>query len=68
VKGNEVFLQDKQQKVWLYNPTLEQAEVIGRFDENNLFMSDFSKQSLKMLGDNFVKTNNELVKVTFSYN
>ncbi|TLX45564.1 hypothetical protein C1E24_18410 [Pseudoalteromonas phenolica] len=65
VKGNEIILQDKQQKVWLYNPTLEQAEVIGRFDENNLFMSDFSKQSLKMLGDNFVKTNNELVMVEF---
>jgi DNA-binding winged helix-turn-helix (wHTH) protein len=67
-KGNEVFLQDKQQNVWRYKPALEQAEVIGGFDENNLFMSDFSKQSLKMLGDNFVKTNNELVKVTFSNN
>ncbi|MFY8300018.1 winged helix-turn-helix domain-containing protein [Pseudoalteromonas sp. SS15] len=67
-KGNEVFLQDKQQNVWRYNPTLEQAEIVGRFDENNLFMSDFSKQPLKMLGDNFVKTNNELVKVTFSNN
>jgi hypothetical protein len=65
VKGNEVFLQDKQQNVWRYNPISEQAEVIGRFDENNLFMSDFSKASFKMLGDNFVKTNNELVKVTF---
>jgi hypothetical protein len=61
-------LQDKQQNVWRYKPALEQAEVIGGFDENNLFMSDFSKQSLKMLGDNFVKTNNELVKVTFSNN
>jgi len=68
VKGNEVFLQDKQQNVWLYNPVLEQAEVIGGFDENNLFLSDFSKPSLKMLGDNFVKTNNELVNVTFSNN
>jgi|GEM_PF-1556304 len=65
VKGNEVFLQDKQQNVWRYKPALEQAEIIGRFDENNLFMSDFSKQSLKMLGDNFVKTNNELVMVEF---
>lgn len=65
VKGNEVFLQDKQQNVWRYNPISEQAEVIGRFDENNLFMSDFSKASLKMLGDNFVKTNNELVKIEF---
>ncbi|TMP80767.1 hypothetical protein CWB73_10135 [Pseudoalteromonas phenolica] len=64
-KGNEVFLQDKQQNVWRYKPALEQAEVIGGFDENNLFMSDFSKQSLKMLGDNFVKTNNELVMVKF---
>lgn len=68
VKGNEIFLQDKQQNVWRYKPALEQAEIIGRFDENNLFMSDFSKQPLKMLGDNFVKTNNELVKVTFSNN
>lgn len=68
VKGNEVFLQDKQQNVWRYNPILEQAEVIGLFDKNNLFMSDFSELSLKMLGDNFVKTNNELVKVTFSHN
>ena len=60
------YLQDKQQNVWRYKPNaLEQAEVIGRFDENNLFMSDFSKQSLKMLGDNFVKTNNELVMVEF---
>ncbi|RZQ55032.1 hypothetical protein C1E23_00400 [Pseudoalteromonas phenolica] len=64
-KGNEVFLQDKQQNVWRYNPVLAQAEVIGRFDENNLFMSDFSNLSLKMLGDNFVKTNNELVMVEF---
>jgi len=68
VKGNKVFLQDKQQNLWRYHPAKEQAEVIGRFDKNNLFMSDFSKQSLKMLGDNFVKTNNELVKVTFSNN
>ncbi|TMN87616.1 hypothetical protein CWB72_15160 [Pseudoalteromonas phenolica] len=65
VKGNEVYLQDKQQNVWLYNPVLEQAEVIGRFNENNLFMSDFSQYSLKMLGDNFVKTNNELVMIEF---
>ncbi|TMO56001.1 winged helix-turn-helix domain-containing protein [Pseudoalteromonas phenolica] len=65
VKGNEVYLQDKQQNVWRYKPALEQAEIIGRFDENNLFMSDFSKQSLKMLGDNFVKTDNELVMVEF---
>ena len=65
MKGNEVYLQDKQQNVWLYNPSLEQAEIIGGFDENNLFMSDFSKQSLKMLGDNFVKTNNELVMIEF---
>ena len=64
-KGNEVFLQDKQQNVWRYNPVLAQAEVIGRFDENNLFMSDFSNLSLKMLGNNFVKTNNELVMVEF---
>ena len=64
-KDNEVFLQDKQQNVWRYNPVLAQAEVIGRFDENNLFMSDFSNLSLKMLGDNFVKTNNELVMVEF---
>ncbi len=65
MKGNEVYLQDKQENVWLYNPSLEQAEIIGGFDENNLFMSDFSKQSLKMLGDNFVKTNNELVMIEF---
>jgi len=65
VKGNEVFLQDKQQNVWRYNPKLEQAEIVGRFDENNLFMSDFSQYSLKMLGDNFVKTNNELVMIEF---
>ncbi|MEL7478885.1 MAG: winged helix-turn-helix domain-containing protein [Pseudomonadota bacterium] len=63
MKSDKVFLQDKQQNVWLYNPVLEQAEVIGRFDKNNLFMSDFSKRSLKMLGDNFVKTNNELVMI-----
>ncbi|WP_404396365.1 winged helix-turn-helix domain-containing protein [Pseudoalteromonas phenolica] len=65
VKGNEVFLQDKQQNVWRYNPKLEQAEIVGSFDENNLFMSDFSQYSLKMLGDNFVKTNNELVMIEF---
>ena len=66
-KDEQAYIQDKKRNIWQYDPVLEKAKIIGHYNQQTLFMSDFSSQSLQMLSDNFVETNNELVLVNFEY-
>ncbi|WP_416305821.1 winged helix-turn-helix domain-containing protein [Neptunicella sp. SCSIO 80796] len=47
-----IFLQDKQLHVWCYDPVKEQAAVIGHYDENATFMTDFDVNTNQMLSNN----------------
>ncbi len=66
VKDGYVYLQDKQQNVWRYNALHEKAEVVGKYDINNLFMTDFKPQSNTMLSDNYISEHAELVEIYYS--
>ncbi len=59
-----LYFQDKQQNIWRYNPYNEEAEVVAQFDENALFMTDFSATKFTMLSDNFVAEKRILVKLS----
>ena len=61
-----LYFQDKQQNIWRYS-LANNAEIVGHFDENALFMTDFSAIKMTMLSDNFVSESNELIKISFSH-
>lgn len=66
-QGNKaLYFQDKQKNIWQYEFDEDKAEVVGRFDENALFMTDFSATNMTMLSDNFVAEKNDLVEIQLS--
>ncbi len=53
-RDNGLYFQDKQQNIWRYRPNTEQAEIVGRYDENSIFITDFSPAKESILTENFV--------------
>jgi len=49
--GGFVYVQDKQQRLWRYDPINQSAITLGYFDENALFMTDYSPEKTAMLSD-----------------
>ncbi|MBC3765044.1 winged helix-turn-helix domain-containing protein [Neptunicella marina] len=66
VQNAFVYLQDKQLNVWRYDPVNELADVIGYYDENAMFMSDFNAHSVEMLSDNQQSETREAVWLSAS--
>jgi DNA-binding winged helix-turn-helix (wHTH) protein len=60
-RENHLYLQDKKQNVWRYDPVNEAAEVIGKYDINSLFMTDFKPATSTIVTDNFVAEQRDLV-------
>jgi len=54
-------LQDKKQNVWRYDPINEVAKIIGKYDINSLFMTDFKPATSTIVTDNFVTEQRDLV-------
>jgi len=62
-----LYFQDKQQNIWRYDPVDDTTKVVGHFDENALFMTDFSALKNTMLSDNFVAEKRDLVELTMTH-
>lgn len=60
-RENNLYLQDKKQNIWRYDPISEVAEVIGKYDINSLFMTDFKPATSTIVTDNFVSEQRDLV-------
>ncbi len=60
-RENNLYLQDKKLNIWRYDPMNETAEVIGKYDINSLFMTDFKPSTSTMVTDNFVAEQRDLV-------
>jgi len=60
-RENHLYLQDKKQNVWRYEPVNEVAKVIGKYDINSLFMTDFKPATSTIVTDNFVAEQRDLV-------
>jgi DNA-binding winged helix-turn-helix (wHTH) protein len=60
-RDNHLYLQDKKLNIWRYDPINEVAEVIGKYDINSLFMSDFKPATSTIVTDNFVSEQRDLV-------
>ena len=60
-RENNLYLQDKKQNIWRYDPINEVAEVIGKYDMNSLFMTDFQPSTATIVTDNFVSEQRDLV-------
>ena len=60
-RNNMMYIQDKQQNIWQYDVMKDQANVIQKFDLNSLFMTDFNPIKMKMLSDNYVPQQKDLV-------
>jgi transcriptional activator of cad operon len=60
-RENNLYLQDKELNIWRYNPMNEVAEVIGKYDINALFMTDFKPSTSTIVTDNFVAEKRDLV-------
>lgn len=56
-----LYVQDKHQNVWRYNPVIEEANIVGRYDMNALFLSDFRPSTKSMLTTNYADGLKELV-------
>ena len=52
--GNFLYFQDKKQNLWHYDVLNGNGTVIGHYDKNSLFMTDFDATNQRMLSDNFV--------------
>ncbi len=63
-KGNyALYFQDKNLNVWQFDPIADTAQVIGHYDINALFMTDYSAVKHSMLSDNFVAERQQLVQL-----
>lgn len=60
-RDNHLYLQDKKLNIWRYDPISEVAEVIGKYDINSLFMTDFQPENSTLVTDNFVAEQRDLV-------
>lgn len=60
-RDNNLYLQDKKLNIWRYDPISEVAEVIGKYDINSLFMTDFKPSTSTIVTDNFVAEQRDLV-------
>jgi DNA-binding winged helix-turn-helix (wHTH) protein len=60
-RENNLYLQDKKQNIWRYDPINEDAEVIGKYDINSLFMTDFKPSTSTIVTDNSVAEQRDLV-------
>jgi DNA-binding winged helix-turn-helix (wHTH) protein len=60
-RDDNLYLQDKKLNVWRYDPIREEAEVIGKYDINSLFMTDFKPSTSTLVTDNFVAEQRDLV-------
>jgi hypothetical protein len=58
---NNLYLQDKKLNVWRYDPINEVAEIIGQYDINALFMTDFKLSISTIVTDNFLTEQRDLV-------
>ncbi|MFT5294426.1 MAG: DNA-binding winged helix-turn-helix (wHTH) protein [Colwellia sp.] len=58
---NNLYLQDKKLNVWRYDPINEVAEIIGQYDINALFMTDFKPSISTIVTDNFLTEQRDLV-------
>lgn len=66
-QGNRaLYFQDKQKNIWRYHFAGNKLNLVGQFDENALFMTDFSAINMTMLSDNFIAEKNELVEINLS--
>lgn len=61
-----LYFQDKQKNIWRYELAEDKAQIIAQYDENALFMTDFSAINMTMLSDNFIAEQNDLVEVNLS--
>jgi len=60
-RENHLYLQDKKQNVWRYDPINEVAKIIGKYDINSLFMTDFKPATSTIVTDNFIAEQRDLV-------
>jgi hypothetical protein len=60
-RDNHLYLQDKKLNIWRYDPISEVAKVIGKYDINSLFMTDFQPENSILVTDNFVAEQRDLV-------
>ncbi len=58
-----LYFQDKKLNIWQYNPLNETAKIVGRYDINALFMTDYSAVKHSMLSDNFIAEQQQLVQL-----
>ena len=59
--GNRnIYVQDKHQNIWRYDVDSDASDIIGRYDNDALFMTDFHLESNAMLSDNFVAQSKDL--------
>ena len=58
-----LYFQDKKLNIWRYEPLNDTAKIVGRYDINALFMTDYSAIKHKMLSDNFVAEQQQLVQL-----
>lgn len=61
-----LYFQDKQKNIWRYELAEDKAQIVAQYDENALFMTDFSAINMTMLSDNFIAEQNDLVEVNLS--
>jgi len=61
-----LYFQDKDLNIWKYDPVAEIATVVGRYNLNALFMTDYSVNKHRMLSDNFVEEQQQLVTIKVS--
>ena len=59
--SSALYFQDKKLNIWQYDPINDSAMIIGRYDINALFMTDYSATKNSMLSDNFVAEQQQLV-------
>jgi len=67
-RGGELYFQDKKQNVWRYEPGTATKTRVGTFGMGSLFMTDFSAEGNRMLSDNFITEQNELVQLKLRAN
>ena len=66
-EGNyALYFQDKAQNIWRYQQRDNTAHVIAEYDENALFMTDFSATTQRMLSDVFIAEKRELIQLSHS--
>lgn len=58
-----LYFQDKKLNIWRYEPLNDTAKIVGRYDINALFMTDYSAIKHNMLSDNFVAEQQQLVQL-----